>query len=181
MLAGTRLRDQTGFAHLLCKQRLPETVIDLVRTGVVQVLPLQINLRAAKVLRHFLRVIQAARPSGIVMVECRQLPAEFRVLLVVIIGLLQLDHRVHQCLRDILPSVYPEPSARIRTHPPLLPIRPAAFYAGHDVLRLKHFNRIRHVTAASYAGYDVLPALRSAPDLISRTAAANRFTFSASL
>ena len=41
VLARTRLGDQAGLAHALSQQGLTQDVVDLVRTGVVQVLPLQ--------------------------------------------------------------------------------------------------------------------------------------------
>ena len=41
VLAGTGLGDEPGLAHPLGQQRLPQHVVDLVRSGVVEILPLQ--------------------------------------------------------------------------------------------------------------------------------------------
>jgi hypothetical protein len=47
MLAGTGFRDDAGLAHAPRQQRLADGVVDLVRAGVVQVLALEQDLRAA--------------------------------------------------------------------------------------------------------------------------------------
>ena len=52
VLTGSGLRNDTGFSHFLRQQYLTEHVVDLMRTGMVQILALQVNLRAAKILRH---------------------------------------------------------------------------------------------------------------------------------
>ena len=110
VLARSRLRDQTGFSHFLRKEGLPQHVVDLVRAGVVQVLPLEIDLRAAKILRHFFRKIKPRRPSRVLIQKRCELPVEFRILFVSVISLFQLDHRIHQRLRNVLPSVAAESS-----------------------------------------------------------------------
>lgn len=45
MLSCACLGDDAGLAHTLAQQRLPKGVVDLVRPRVVQVLPLQVDLR----------------------------------------------------------------------------------------------------------------------------------------
>ena len=50
VLTRTRLSDHPGLAHLLRQQGLPKHVVDLVRTGVVQIFSLQEDRRAAGVL-----------------------------------------------------------------------------------------------------------------------------------
>ena len=52
VLTSSGLRNDTGFSHFLRQQYLTEHVVDLMRTGMVQILALQVNLRAAKILRH---------------------------------------------------------------------------------------------------------------------------------
>ena len=49
MLAGAGLGDDARLAHALGQQDLAEAVVDLVRARVVQVLALEIDLRAAEV------------------------------------------------------------------------------------------------------------------------------------
>ena len=43
VLAGAGLGDQASLAHPPGQQRLPDSVVDLVRAGVVEVLPLQVE------------------------------------------------------------------------------------------------------------------------------------------
>ena len=45
MLACARLRDDALFVHALREQDLPQRVVDLVRAGVIQVLPFEQDLR----------------------------------------------------------------------------------------------------------------------------------------
>ena len=56
---GSRFGDETGLAHLLGQQRLAKDIIDLMRAGVVQVFPLEIDLRTAQVLGHFFGVVES--------------------------------------------------------------------------------------------------------------------------
>ena len=51
VLPRARLGDDALFAHPLRQQRLTERVVDLVRAGVRQILALEVNLRAAELLR----------------------------------------------------------------------------------------------------------------------------------
>ena len=81
--------------------------------GVVQVLAFQVNLRAAQVAGHLLRVVQPGGAAGVFIKQLGQLPVELRVVFVVVVRLLQLDDCVHQRLWDILSAVYPEPSLGI--------------------------------------------------------------------
>ena len=71
VLAGAGLGDQAGFAHLFREQRLTEHVVDLVSAGVVQVLALEVDLRAAEVLCHLLRIVQARGTACVVVQAAR--------------------------------------------------------------------------------------------------------------
>jgi len=113
VLPRSGLGDEAGLAHLLREQRLPEDVVDLMGAGVVEVLPLEVDLRASEVLGHPLRVVQAAGAARVVVQEGLELPLELRVVLVAVVGLLQLYDRVHQRLGDVLPPVRSEPSIRV--------------------------------------------------------------------
>ncbi len=64
MLAGTGLSDDALLAHACGQQCLADGVVDLVRTGVVQVLALEQDLRAADVIAQALGVIdRLGRPT----------------------------------------------------------------------------------------------------------------------
>ena len=113
VLARTGLCDEAGLAHLLREQRLAEAVVDLVGARVVQVLALQVDLCAAEVLRHLLRIVEAARAARILVEQRLQLRVKRRVILVFVVRGLKLDHRVHQRLRDVLAPVNTESSILI--------------------------------------------------------------------
>ena len=116
MLSCSCLRDQTGFPHLLRQERLPQHVIDLVRARVVQIFPFQIDLRAAQIFCHLLRIIESRRSSRILIEQFCQFPVEFRVIFIMVIRFFQFNYRIHQCLRDILPAVNAKASVWIRHH-----------------------------------------------------------------
>jgi len=102
VLARPRLGDQTGLAHPLGQKCLPQYIVDLVGPGVVQILPLQIDLRPAQVLRHLFGKIQPGGPPGVLVEQLGQLPVKLRVVLVVVVCRFQFNDCIHQRLRDIL-------------------------------------------------------------------------------
>ena len=61
VLAGAGLGDDAALAEALREQRLADAVVDLVRARMVQVLALQVDLRAAHLARHPCRVIDRRR------------------------------------------------------------------------------------------------------------------------
>ena len=64
VLARARFRDNAGLAHALGQQDLAEAVVDLVRAGVVQLVALEVDFRAAETLGQPLGVIErAGRPA----------------------------------------------------------------------------------------------------------------------
>ena len=105
VLSGTCLCDQAGLPHLLCQQCLSQGIIDLMGTGMVQILSLEIDLRAAQILRHFPCIVQQRGAPRVFIQQLVQLRIEFRILLIMLIALLQMDQFIHQCLGDILSSV----------------------------------------------------------------------------
>ena len=66
MLARARFRDDALFAHAPREQDLAEGVVDLMRAGVEQIFALQINLRAAELLREALGKVERRGPSAVV-------------------------------------------------------------------------------------------------------------------
>ena len=67
VLAGAGLGDHAPLAQALREQRLADAVVDLVRAGVVQVLALQPDLRAAELARPALGVIDGRRPADVML------------------------------------------------------------------------------------------------------------------
>ena len=81
---GAGLGDDPGLAHAPRQQDLPEHVVDLVRPGVVQLVALEVDLRAAEPLGQPLGEIERRRTPDIVLpqvvhlgpeVRCRSWPA----------------------------------------------------------------------------------------------------------
>jgi len=99
------LRDEAALSHPLRQEPLAEGVVDLVCTGVVQVLALEVNLRPAQLLGQPLREIERRGASGIVGQQRGELRLEFLVPLGFLVGLVQLQKCPHQRLRDILSPV----------------------------------------------------------------------------
>ena len=100
MLAGAGLGNDARLAHAAGQHGLADGVVDLVRAGVVQVLALEVDLRAALFAAHARGVVDrrgAADEVGQLVVEFGQ---EFRVVLVLGVGLAQLVDGVRQRLAD---------------------------------------------------------------------------------
>ena len=105
MLTGTGLGDEAGLAHLFGQQRLPENIVDLVRTGVIQVLTLEVDLCTAEVLGHLFCIVQAAGAACVLVEQFGELPIELRVIFVMVVGLFQFNNGIHQRFGDILSAV----------------------------------------------------------------------------
>ena len=69
VLSGTCLGYDASLTHLLGQQYLSDGVVDFVRTGVVQVLALQVELTAI-LLAHTLGIVQRTGASHIVLKQC---------------------------------------------------------------------------------------------------------------
>lgn len=50
--ARSRLCDQPGFSHPPCKQRLTQHIVDPVRTGMIEILALEIDFCATQIFCH---------------------------------------------------------------------------------------------------------------------------------
>ena len=100
--------DDPRLAHAAGEQDLSEAVVDLVRAGVVQLVALEVDFRAAQMRRQPLGEIERARPPGIVLVEPAQLLLECRVVLRLLIGGADLPDEGHQRLGDIAAAIEAE-------------------------------------------------------------------------
>ncbi len=100
MLARARLRDDAGLAHPHREQDLAQAVVDFMRAGVIELVALEVDLRAAKVLGQPLGVIERARPAGIMGVEVFKLGMERGIVLGLRIGSLKLKDKRHQRFGD---------------------------------------------------------------------------------
>ena len=100
MLAGAGLGDDALLAHPPRHHDLAEHVVDLVRAGVVQLLALEIDFRAAEMFGQPLGEIQRRRPADIVLEVAVHFRLERRIGLGVGVGLLQIEDQRHQRFRD---------------------------------------------------------------------------------
>ena len=105
--------DHARLAHALGKQRLADGIVDLVRAGVVQILALEINLRAAEMLGPALGVIDGARPADVVLEFVFELGAELRIDAITLVCGLQLIERLDQRFGDEHAAIRAEMSALV--------------------------------------------------------------------
>ena len=77
--AGAGLGDYTRLPHATRKERLADGVVDLVRAGVVEILALDVDLRAAAALGKALRMVDRARASDVVLELVAELGFELRI------------------------------------------------------------------------------------------------------
>ena len=113
MLTGPGLGNDPLLAHPHGEERLPQDVVDLVRAGVIEVLALEIDARAAAVLlpeAHGLG--EGARAPDVGALQPLELGMETRVRHRLREGLVQAVERRRQGLRDEAPAVGTEVTLR---------------------------------------------------------------------
>jgi hypothetical protein len=98
VLAGAGLGNYPRLAHAPCQQGLADGVVDLVRAGVVQVLALEVDLRAANLCRPSPCVVDRRGTAHEVLELIVELGHEFRIVTVALIGTAKLVERVNQRL-----------------------------------------------------------------------------------
>ena len=108
MLPRSGFRDDPGLAHPPGEKDLAEAIVDLVRTGVVQLVALEVDPRAAQMRGQPFGEIERARPAGIVLVEPAHLLVERRVVLRLLIGGADLADERHQRLGHIPAAIQAE-------------------------------------------------------------------------
>ena len=125
MHAGAGLGDDARLLHAAREQRLPYGVVDLVRTGVVQVLALDVDLRAAALLGQALREVDGAWAPDVVLELVAELGFELAIFASGGVRVAQLVERVGQRLGDEHAAVRAEVAALVREviHPHCGPLR----------------------------------------------------------
>lgn len=114
VLSRAGLRDEPLLPHTLRQQGLADAVVDLVRAGVIQVLPLQVD-PDAQIGGHPLRLIEQRRPPRIVPVQLLQLCQKGRIVFAGLVGLPHPVDLIHQCFRHILPAKDAKSSIHVRS------------------------------------------------------------------
>ena len=136
VLPRARLGNDPRLPHPLRQQALPQRIVNLVRPGVRQILPFQVNARAAAVPGQVFGIIQRRRPPRVVP---QQMAEPFRKPPVILrrpVGLLQLRQgRHHRLGNELAPKIAEtpprvgKPAVRRNCHrlPILIPVcrRPA--------------------------------------------------------
>ena len=114
VLAGAGLADHARLAHVAGQQGLADGVVDLVRAGVVQILALEPDLRAAEPPAPALGVIERRRTTHVVGQIAVQLGPEFGIVAQAFVGLAQFLDGLHQGLGDETSTVGPEVPVLVR-------------------------------------------------------------------
>ena len=114
MLPGASFRDDARLAHALRKQRLPHRVVDLVGAGVVQVLPLEVQLGAADLRRQAFGQVERRGAPDVVGQIVGQFGAEARIVAQRLVEGRQLLQGLRQRFRDEAAAMLAEPPAGVR-------------------------------------------------------------------
>ncbi len=113
--AGAGLGDDAPLAHAFGQQDLADAVVDLVRAGVIELLALQIDLRAAAVLGQAFGEVERGGAADVVALEVGQLLGERGVGLgLLVFGGQFMDQR-HQGFGDVLTAEVAEQPGGVRT------------------------------------------------------------------
>ncbi|MPM51987.1 hypothetical protein SDC9_98740 [bioreactor metagenome] len=113
VLARAGFGDHLGLAHELGEQCFAQAMVDLVRAGVVQVLTLQVDLCAAKLIRQSACVEDGAGAAHIVGKELRQFVLKILALHDFIVGGADVVHGFFQVRRHELAAVGAEKAVGI--------------------------------------------------------------------
>jgi hypothetical protein len=117
MLSRARLGDDALLAHASRQKNLAEDVVDLVSAGMIELVALEVNLRAAEMIGHALGEIERARSPDIVRGEMREFRVERWVGLGDAIGFLKLENQRHERFRDEPPAENAEMTGGVGTRP----------------------------------------------------------------
>ena len=120
VLPGAGLGDDALLAHAHGQQDLAEGVVDLVRAGVGQVLPLEVD-PAPGPLRQAVGAEERRGPAGVVGLQRAQFGQEGRVVAVALVGRVQLLEGRHQGLGYVAAPVGAE-AVLVWSSPSFLPI-----------------------------------------------------------
>ena len=108
MLSSAGLSDDPGLAHAPGEQDLAQHIIDLVRTGMVQLVALEIDLRAAEMLGQARREIERRGAAHIVPPQILHLRLECPLFLGLVIRSFEIQDQRHQGLGHETPAMQAE-------------------------------------------------------------------------
>src|SRR5580693_3284614 len=110
VLARSGFGDDARFPHFHREQTLTNRVVDLMRTGVQQIFALEIDARAAKLLREARSELQRRRASREILEEILKLGLKGSVGLSKLIGAFEFEERHHERFGDVAAAVRAEAS-----------------------------------------------------------------------
>src|SRR5208282_701893 len=113
VLARTGFGDHPRLAQSPCQEGLTHAVVDLVSAGVIEIFALEVDLRAAKLLRPTSRVIDRTRSSDVVFELVGEFGDEIGIPTITCVLLLELFERMDQGLGDKHAAVGPEMTALV--------------------------------------------------------------------
>ena len=111
VLAGAGLGDDAGLAHAPCEQDLAQRVVDLMRAGVIELVALEVDLRAAEPPGQSLREIERAWPADVMLEVEGELFGESGIIPRLAVCSLHLQDQRHQGLGDISAAIDAEVTA----------------------------------------------------------------------
>src|ERR1051325_8885896 len=158
-LAGAGLGDDATFAHAPCQEDLAEHVVDLVRAGMVELVPLEVDFGAAEMAGQPLGEVEGARPADIVVEVIGELGVEIRVVFRLVMGALDRQDQRHQGFGDIAPAIKAEMASRIRPATICVWCLHLFLASRQDTQRLRATARNSRIFAGSLS-----PGRRSTPD-----------------
>src|SRR5262249_5844461 len=113
VLACSGFGNDTAFAHPHGEQSLADTVVDLVRAGMEQVFPFEIDLCAAKLFAQTTGRKQRCLPACIFFQQAFKLGAKLFAATSFLVLTLQLFEGGHQCFWNIASAVSAKTSRRV--------------------------------------------------------------------
>src|SRR3989338_4192605 len=114
MLSCAGLSDEAALAHAQRQQRLPQAIVDLMRAGVEQIFPFEIDAQPPKRLAEPLGWIEWSRTPGVTMEIVAQLAPEPRITLRRMPRSFQFLQGSHDRFRDKFPPKRPKMACAIR-------------------------------------------------------------------
>ena len=108
VLTRPRLGYDPLLAHAACEEDLTEGIVNFMRSGVEEVFPLEVDLRAAEFLSQAFREIERRRPADKLLKQGGEFVPESGILAGGGILPLEVEQGGHQCLRDKAAAVRAE-------------------------------------------------------------------------
>ncbi len=114
VLARARFGDDSSLTHPLGEQNLTKRVVNFMRAGVKQILPFEIDFRAAEFLRQAFGKIERCRATGKIAQQLREFVLKRGIIFGAFVFPNEFVQRRHQRFRNEHPTVNAEMTASVR-------------------------------------------------------------------